>query len=394
MSSSNLVRLALIEESTYGQTPGAGNFSQARFTSDGLSGTPETTESQQIRTDRMSSGQVVTGLTVGGPVNMELAKESVIDDLFESAMYSTWQTSSAVAVDLTIDVTAKTIVRAAGDFTADVQVGKVLTLTGFSNTVNNTQVMVTEVTNATTIKFSGPDTMVDETGSGTSYQKADYLEIGTTKKSFSIEKAFLDLTDKAIIYRGMIVSSMSLNVAYGEIISSVFTFSGNDYETVTASGDFITDGRTIDAAATTNSLNGSVDMPFLINSADGTLDTSDFCIQSVNLNLNNNLTPQTCIGQAAPDDYSAGTAQIETSLTAYLADENWALLVKKLTQDPFALGFIVKNTGGFYGFYLPAVQVSFEDPGSQGINQDVFLNMTGVAKVGSSGESALTIFKG
>lgn len=66
MSSSNLVRVAFIEEVAYGVTPGAGNFETARFTSENLSGTPDTVESQQIRTDRMSSGQVVTGLQVAG----------------------------------------------------------------------------------------------------------------------------------------------------------------------------------------------------------------------------------------------------------------------------------------------------------------------------------------
>lgn len=394
MSSSNLVRVAVIEETVYGTTPGAGNFKTARFTSDALSGTPETTESQQIRTDRLSSGQVVTGLTVGGDLNMELAKEDVVDDFIESAMYSTWASSAPVAVDLTIATGAGTITRASGDWNADVVVGDVIELTAFSNTENNVEVMVTAINTTTEIAYAGPDGLVDEAGSGTSYQLADNIEIGIVKKSFSMEKAFLDLTTKAINYRGMIVSNMSHNITYGEIIGSTFTFQGNDYVTADAANEFMTDGRTIDAAATTNSLNGSVDMPFLINSAAGTLSKSTFCIQSVELSLNNNLTAQTCIGQAAPDDYSAGTAQIEVSLTAYLADENWALLAKKLTQEPFALGFIVKNNGGYYGFYMPAVQVSFDDPASAGLNQDVFLNMSGVAKVGANGEKALKMFRG
>ena len=102
MSSSNLVRLAFIPEVTYGVTPGAGNFTTARFTSEGLSGTPQTVESQQIRTDRMSSGQVVVGLEVGGEVPFELAKEDAIDSLIESAMYNTWNVLAPITVDLDI----------------------------------------------------------------------------------------------------------------------------------------------------------------------------------------------------------------------------------------------------------------------------------------------------
>jgi len=394
MSSSNLVRLAVIEETIYGETPAAGDFATARFTSDSLSGTPETTESQQIRTDRMSSGQVVTGLTVGGDVNTELAKEVVMDSFFASAMYNNWQTPGSTSVDLTIDVTAKTITRAVGDFTVNLKIGDLLTLGSFVNSGNNTEVMVIEVTSATVIKYVGSEGMVDETGSGTTYQLNDYLDIGATKKSFSMEKTFLDLTDKAINYKGMIASNMSLSVAHGEIINTTFSFQGNNYQAVNVSGDFLTDGRTITAAATSNSLNGSVDMPFLINSAVGTLEESTFCIQSMEMSLNNNLTAQNCIGETAPVDYSEGTAQIEISLTAYLSNDNWPLLAKKLSQEPFSIGFTVKNNDGHYGFFFPAVQVSFEDPASAGQNQDVFLNMSGVAKVGSNSESAVRIFKG
>lgn len=393
MSSSNLVRIAFIPEVVYGETPASGDFFQSRFTSDSLSGSPETTESQQIRVDRFSSGQVVTGLTVGGDVNFELAKEEAIDEMFESAMLNDFQVSAPVLVDLTIDVDANTIERESGDFNTDVNVGDILILGDFSDTRNNTQVSVVEIQSATVIKYAGPDTMVDETGSGTTFQVADKVSIGTTKKSFSIEKAFLDLTNKAIIYRGMLCSGFSISAAYGEIITGSFSFSGNDYDPVDAAVDFITNGRTIKDAATTNSLNGSIDMPFLITSAGASLGPAEFCIQSIEITLNNNLTAQNCIGKAAPKDYSPGTAQIEVSITAYFSDDSFPFIDKKITQESFAVGFFLKNLNGGYGFFMPAVQVSFDDPASAGINQDVTINMSGTAKVGANGESPLTIYK-
>lgn len=393
MSSSNLVRVTAIPEVTYGVTPGAGNFDTVRFTSESLSGTPETVASQQIRTDRQHSGQIVTGLTVGGDIAFELAKESSLDSLMESAMYSTWQTQALVTVDLTINVSLKTITRSTGSFSGGLVVGDFVTLAGFSNAVNNVIVMVTEVTSATVIKFVGPSTMIDETGTGTTYKRADKLAIGTTKKSFSMEKAFLDLTTKAIIYRGMIVSKLDLNVAFGALITGSIGFSGNDYITADAANEFITDGRTINAPATTQTFNGSIDMPFLATSALGALDASGLDVQNLSLSLNNNLSAQNVIGDIAPRDYSAGTAQIDVKMGAYLKDPAWALLATKLTQDPFAFGFMLKNSGGWYGFYLPAIQVSFPDPASGGQNQDISLDMSGTAKVGASGESALYIYR-
>lgn len=393
MSSSNLVRVAFIKETVFGETPAVGDFSQARFTSEALSGSPETTESQQIRTDRQSSGQIVTSLTVGGELSFELAKEAPIDAFLESAMLGAWDTSIAVNADLSINATTRKLTRVAGDWAADVAVGDILTLANFTNVANNTQVMVAAIDSALILSIIGPQTLITEVDTGNTFKVADKLVIGLDKVSYSMEKTFLDLATKAIIYKGMNVAEMSLNVAYGEIITGSFTFQGNGYESVALAADFITDGRTILPQATTQSLNGSVDMPFLGIESSGVFAEADTCIQNVTLGLNNNLTVQNCIGRIAPKDFSPGTAAISVSLSSYLADENWSLLSAKLTQDPFAMGFLVKNSGGAYGFYLPAVQVTFDDPASGGMNQDLMLEASGMAKVGANGESALTIFR-
>lgn len=392
MSSSNLEQIAFITELIYGETPVAGNFEKARFTSESLSGTPDTTESQQIRTDRLSSGQVVTGLTVGGDINFELAKEDSVDKFFESALMSTWVTSNVVNIDMTLDAALKTLTRAAGDFAPDVRKGDIIVLSGFANAKNNVPVMAVNVT-ALIITYVGPDGMESAVGAGTAFKRSDYVEIEATKNSFSMEKKFLDLTDKAIVYTGMLASGMSLNIAYGEIATGTFSFNGNGYTPVDAAADHITDGRVLNDAATTNSMNGSVDMPFIANSATGVLEESTFCIQSIEMTLANNLTPQNCIGEIAAKDYSPGTAQIGVSIGAYLANTNWSLLAKKISQEPFEVGFMVKNIDGFYGFYMPAVQVSFDDPSSPGQNQDIILSMAGTAKVGASGEKSLRVFR-
>jgi hypothetical protein len=392
MSSSNSVRVAFIEETTYGVTPGTGNFSTARFTSESLSATPDTAESKQIRIDRMSSGQVVVGLSVTGDLKIELAKEAALDLLISSAMYSSWSPSATVTVALTIATAGPTITRATGSFNSpQLKVGDFLTLAGFSNAANNVVVMVTQIVSATVIKYVGPSGIVDEVGVGTSYDCADNIGIGTTKKSFSVEKKFTDLTDKGINYRGMIASGLELKFAYGELATGAINLEGNDYETVDVAADLITDSRTLDPAATSQTLNGSVDMPFLASDVFGSWSTTGLDLQSVSMKLNNNLLAQKIIGEIAPINYSAGTAHIAVDLSAYVSNTLWAILGKKLTQTPFSLAFMVKNADGWYGFYMPQVQVTFQDPASGGQNQDIILTMTGTAKVGALGESALTI---
>ena len=397
MSSSNLVRVSFIEEAVLGETPVAGDFETVRFTSESLSGTPTTTQSQQIRSDRMSSGQIAVGLEVGGEINFELAKDAGLEKFMESAMLNEWDTQALQSVDLEIDSVAKTVSRASGDFNATLDVGDIISFSGFSNSVNNTQAQVVAINSALEIKVvfneaNGP--VVDEAGAGTSYKRADRLQIGSAKKSFTMEKAFLDLADKALVYKGQLANTLSLNVAYGEIVTGTVGFNGTKYEAADSAAEFATDGRVIAQASTTNAFNGSIDMPFVNSSSTGVLDEATFCIQSASLSLNNNLQAQTCIGEAAPKDYSPGEASIEVSLSAYLADSNWNFLAKKLSQEPFALGFMIKNAGGFYGFYLPAIQTTFSDPASGGANQQISLEMTGTAKVGENGESALYIYRG
>lgn len=395
MSSSNLTRIAIIEEAVLGTTPVAGSFNTARFTGESLSGTPETTQSQTIRPDRMSSGQIVTGLTVEGGIDFELAKDSVVDKLMASAMMNEWDVLALVTVNLTINAAAKTLTRASGSWSPSIVVGDIITLAGFVASANNTQVQVLEVVSATVLRVAFVGTVSDETGSGTTYKRADKLVIGSTKKSFSVEKAFLDLTNRANIYKGMLVNTMDLNVAYGEVISGSFGLNGTFKDDAELAAEFITDGRTILDADTTNAMNGSVDMPFVVTSAttSGDLEVADFCIQNVAINLNNNLSAQKCIGLAAPKNYSPGTAQIEVKLSSYLSNENWLLLERKLTQESFSMGFLVKNIDGFYGFFMPSIQVSFEDPASSGANQDISLDMSGTASVGADGSSSLVIYR-
>jgi len=372
---------------------GSGDFKTARFTSEQYSGTPETTESEQIRTDRMSSGQVVTGLAVEGGHNFELAKEEALEDFMESALYNSWATSSVVNDTFELNLTTKKLIRTTGSFVSEgVVVGDFIKLTNFAVAANNAVVMAVNVT-ALEVTFAHPVGMVTAVAEPASYQVCDKLSIGSTKKSLTIEKTFTDLTTKALIYKGCLVNQMELNVEYGSLVNGSFQTMGNGYSSADAANEFASYNEYFVAPATTNSLNGSVDMPFVATDVSGSWEQDTFCLQSANLSLNNNMNVQNCIGRAAPENYTPGTAQISVDLSSYLKDANWSLLARKLSQQAFALGFMTANTEGGYGFFLPAIQVSFDDPQSGGANQEISLEMSGLSKVGANGESALTIYK-
>ena len=90
MSEANQVRLAIRPS---GSTD---NFQVINRTNDALNTGTETERSQSIRADRKRGGQKVVTQTVGGTVDIEMAR-SEYDDLIAAAMCSSWQTDTPTA---------------------------------------------------------------------------------------------------------------------------------------------------------------------------------------------------------------------------------------------------------------------------------------------------------
>jgi len=91
MSESNRVIGKITEETVYGVTPTAATWDTIRWTGSSLNATPNTTESQEIRSDRMTVDMPKVGITVDGGFDFELTP-STLDDLMEAVMCGTWTT--------------------------------------------------------------------------------------------------------------------------------------------------------------------------------------------------------------------------------------------------------------------------------------------------------------
>jgi len=406
MSSSNLVSVTYTPEASYGVVPApapAVALDTARFTSESLSGTPETQVSTELRTDRMSSGQVVTGLTVGGDINFELSRDVFFDDWFEAGLMTTWVAASQVTANVTLTPNPS------NDQEADlvlsvtlpgVAVGDVLQVIPtdiaepkFLLVVTSIDVANTEFTVATA---RGQRPLTTEPSS---VAVPSYAEIGSTKKSFTVSKAYQDVThllttdQHSQTYSGCLVSGFTVDAAYGAILSGSFSTSGNGYEQEFPSyaQAVVTAGGTVNEAGTANPLNASVDMPLVTK--DGWIAT-DFCIENISLQLSNGLDPQNCIGKIAPQDYSLGTCEITLTVDMYNSDSSYdSFMANKMSQVPVSFTFSAENANGGYAFSIIAAQLTFPDPAATGQNAQVMINATGTAKVGPNGESAIRIYK-
>jgi hypothetical protein len=167
---------------------------------------------------------------------------------------------------------------------------------------------------------------------------------------------------------------------------------GNGYELEAPSFEqqIVSAGGTVNPAGTEQPLNSSIDISLL--TSDGVAAT--YCTENFTINFSNGLTPTNCLGKAAPEGYTLGTATIEVTTSIYLSDSSYDIwMVNKLSQTPVALTFTMENADGGWAFALSAVQLSFPDPASGGLDTQTMIEGSGTAKVGANGESALIVYK-
>jgi len=404
MSSSNLVSVVYTPETVYGDkpTPISGVVLEtARFTSESLSGTPTTTESAAIRVDRMSGGQVVTGLEVGGALDFELAPGKFFDDFFSAGMMSDWVAAQSLSTDvtltpdggndqlatLTVTGDLSTIGLAANDIVQLVPASGKPVIVSVISVTSTTEAEVATKRGEAAISGVTMDVVVPS-----------YLDIGSKQKSFCIGKSYTDVKHLAgsdlhsQTYTGSLVSGFNVTASYGAIVTGNFNTQGNGYyqEAPSYQQQVVAGGGTVNPAGTTNPVSASIAVPLVTTAGEAT----EFCIESFTIDLDNGLSPQNCIGKIAPTGYTLGTAAISISASVYLSDTSYdAFMPDKLTQNPVSMTFTMTNKDGGYAFHLSAVQLSFPDPSSGGANQQTMIEATGVAKVGATGESALRIYK-
>ena len=407
MSSGNLVSVVYVPETAYGipDTPLSGVTAEtARFTSESISGTPTTTTSANIRTDRASSGMVVTGLDTGGGLDFELSSGQYFDDFFEASMMSDW--IAAATLSDTVSLTPnplddqEALLEVVGDLsTINLTAGDFVQIVpAIGSPVNVWVISVDSTTEATVATKRGEEAIVAQSLDVTIPQ---HLNVGaqTIGSSFTIGKAYTDVlrdasTDQlSQTYTGMLVNGWNVAGTYGEIVTGSFDTLGNGYIQEPAESyeqQIETAGGTVNPAGTDLPLNASIDFPLVIAGSAAT----EFCIESIEITLGNNLDPTNCIGKASPTDYTLGTAQIDISMSAYLSETSYtSLMAQKLSLAPLALGFTATNSSGGFGFYIAAAQLSFPDPSSEGQDTQTMIEAAGTAKVPDDQSSPLVVYK-
>jgi len=381
MSSGNLIQHSYLKEDTYGVLAPTGDFQAISKTSAAFTGTPDVAQSATIRSDRLPSGNIVTGLTVTGNIANELARTKIHDDSIEATMMDTWvATPAPAATDLAFTASTGVMTSVAGDFTSIFTVGDVFTLTGLISPADGynltsvfTVVAIADANTMTVITGANVEDFDATAGAGASIQKGAAVVVKQDKKSFTFEKQYLDLTDKAILYLGEYFSAFNGEFVYGSPVTMTYDLLGAGKELPVAPVVAPGGGRTLLPVPAETFMNPSSNMPMLI--IDGELAT--YCVEGITLSLDNGLSAKNCIGQLNKAGYDLGQASIEVTVSAHFSDSNFPFLQRILDQDTVTIAWPVVDEDG-YGYYFEvSCQLTADDPDVSGQDAQALLELSG-----------------
>jgi len=139
----------------------------------------------------------------------------------------------------------------------------------------------------------------------------DTLKNGTTVRSFAMEKGFLDVT-QYLVFNGMIVGGMSLNLTAQQIATGNFSFLGS---AATAAGSSLG----TPASPGTEDVMSAMANVARIWEGNASLGPNNFA-QSFSVQVNNNLRAQQAIGQLALIGVGVGRCDVTGSMNCYFKD--------------------------------------------------------------------------
>lgn len=359
LADSNRGRLAFVPETTFNVTPNTPTMQVVRFTSAEFNAAKESVVSAEVRSDRMVSAIMEAAQTSDGNIAFELSLGGTFDTLLEAALAGTWSTALNVS---NVAVTSGNVFGATGIGT-NVVVGQWIYASGFSNAANNgwhrvTAVTANAVTVATTLTVAAADPAQRVRGR--------ILRNGTQKRSFSFEKAFLDV-GQYFLYRGQRVATAALTASAGQIVTGSFTTMGAS--TQHNSSQF---ASTLTPATSVYPVNAAANVGAIFEGDSYSALTT--AIQGFSLNIDNALRNQMATSTKTPAGIGYGRQTVTGTLSAYF--QNTALYQKFLNHTATALSFSFEDdAGNAMRVTLPRVYFTSDTPNIPGIDQDVMENI-------------------
>ena len=192
------------------------------------------------------------------------------------------------------------------------------------------------------------------------------LTMGNDRITFSVA-SYAEDVGIAQIARGCQVATLQIEIPNDGDITATVTFAGLDWETKGDDTSFFT-------APTDNA--GALRYSFkevTVLSLNGVAGGNGFCVDTFNIQFDNNMQTQRCIGTGS----AFAGANIPTTftpsgqVTLSWSKAAWELYKKTFTGETVPFSFTLENAEGAYTFDFPEVQISgdWPDAGSTDIVQ-------------------------
>lgn len=367
-----------VTEVTPGVTPTSPSWSPLRNTG----GVPAVTRDALVSNELDGSREVSSIRTgnkqVTGEYSIELSASSQ-DELLAGAMTSSWVAGSTVAgLTVSVNSTAKTFTRSAGDFTSAVEIGDLVRfplLTGG----NALPFIATDVTALVITGAAISHTLTDEADAETGIVTADKLETGNLCKTYSVLTWFKGKcggADSYLLTKGVEFSGFTIEQAVNAMVTGSFPFIGLSQEVLTAP-----------PAGSTFTVNFSA-QPFAsvdVSAFNGTAPLK--LIDSFTITNDNAASAQFELGNTSAAFVERGRAANTFSLAGKLYDTT--LLNLFISETQIELTSILAGPDGAMSFSLKRAELTAATP-EVGGPESVTLSLEGQA-TGNAMQSSIVI---
>src|SRR5216684_7800351 len=202
----------------------------------------------------------------------------------------------------------------------------------------------------------------------------DYIANGTTTKSLSIERGFLDqAVPTYILQKGMVVDKLTMKVDAKKMVTGTVDFVGMSGVQSTAT-----------IAATTTAAPDPTTYPIMAASANvgrvgenGVSLTSPNWVQALDLTLMNNLVEIDAVDSLTPVSIAFGSCDVSVNLTAYFGDNT--LLTQVFAGTPVNVNWRITKNSQAMVWGVPTITFTAGAPNATGKNTRVLIPMIGQA---------------
>jgi hypothetical protein len=377
-ASSSLSQLGYIEESTFGVTPGAGNYKQLRMTGESLALNISKDSSKEMDSSRQIRSLVTTKADVNGGINLELSYKEY-DDLLAAGLQTNWVVygtnglSAAANATWTSGAGTTRINFAAAptgnDALTNIQVGQWVRIIDQGTTALASNVGYFRVTgvNANYLQVADSLFTVDATAKSVKIATSR-VKVGSTRRSFSIERQHADV-GQYFVYKGMVVNKFDLKFSAGAITSGGIDFIG----TTSLRGVATALPGTATASQTFTSMNGitGVSQVNLDNAALATY--TGAVMKDLSFTVDNKLQGLEGIGVLGNADIMSGTCEVMGSFSVYLS--NGALYDDFINAVQHSFSFVTKDPqGNAYAITFPKIELKNIKSNASAKDQPVMLD--------------------